>query len=350
MRQYARRRLAITGFAAALVAATFLGGAASGATDPEQCNPVGRQFCLTISDEDGVSHSTEAISRHTTFAVNVRNRGATQLNNGTVSWELVDVVGGQEQPSTAAFRSSSVPAGCTLDAPTELTCVIDHLPPGQSVSFGPVPTRTSLNLAATATRLRVTGNFNEGPSDGQPQDPNPDTFVTTGDMVYETSGQGSASVIFDGGSTILDSSSDDDQFSVFKVPVPAGFAGLGLAFLKEFESGETGYFCPAGVTCFGESITTDAPDGIFVPGSPANVLTTFPKAILSAAKVTEKTLKVNHRHDDGSIVQIQAKCSGEIGTLPPLSELPCRRVKIDNQLKLVMVDIYDFDQGNWGMS
>jgi hypothetical protein len=347
MRQYARRRLAITGFAAALVAATFLGGAASGATDPEQCNPTGRQFCLTISDEDGVSQSTAAIPRHTTFAVNVRNRGGQQLNNGTVSWELVDVVGGQEQPSTAAFRSSSVPAGCTLDAPTELTCVIEHLPPGQSVSFGPVPTRTSLNLAATATRLRVTGNFNEGPSDGQPSDPNPDTFVITGDMVYETSGQGSTSVIFDGGSTVLDSSSDDDQFSVFKVPVPAGFAGLGLAFLKEFEKGETGYFCPASVTCFGESVTTDTPDGIFPPGSPANVLMTFAKAILSDAKVAEKDVKVNHRYEDGSIVQIGAKCSGAIGTVPPLSELPCRRVKTDNQLKLVQVDVWDVDQGNW---
>ena len=349
MRQHARRRLALTGFAAALVAATFLGGAASGATDPEQCNPTGRQFCLTISDTDGVSQSTESNSRHTTFAVNVRNRGGPTLNQGSVDLELVDVVADQEQPSTAAFSASHVPTGCTLVAPTALSCDIQHLPSGQSVSLGPVPTRTSQNLAATATRLRVTGNFNEGPSDGQPSDPNPDTFTISGDMVYETSGQGSTSVIFDGGTTVLDSSSDDDQFSVFKVPVPGGFAGLGLALLEEFESGETGYFCPAGVTCFGESITTEAPDGIFLPGSPANVLTTFAKALLPA-KVTEKTLKVNHRYDDGSIVQIQAKCSGAIGTVPPLSELPCRRVKINNQLKLVQVDVWDVDQGNWGMS
>jgi hypothetical protein len=347
MRHYARRRLAITASAVGLLAAAFLGGAANGSTDPELCNPVGRDFCLTISDEDGVSQSTAAISRHTTFAVNVRNRGGTQLNNGTVSWELFDVVGGQEQASTAAFRSSFVPAGCTLDAPTELTCVIEHLPAGQSVSFGPVPTRTSLNLDATATRLRVTGNFNEGPSDGQPQDPNPDTFIITGDMVYETSGQGSKSVVFAGGSTVLDSSSDDDQFSVFKVPVPAGFAGLGLAFLQEFESGETGYFCPAGLTCFGESITTEAPGGIFGPPSPANLLVTFAKTLLGD-KVTEKTLKINHRYENGSIVQILAKCSGAIGTVPPVSELPCRRVEIKGQI--VKVDAWDVDQGEWGMS
>lgn len=61
---------------------------------------------------------------------------------------------------------------------------------------------------------------------------------------------------------------------MFAVPVGAGFGGFELATLKEFSSGESGYFCPAGFSCFGQTVATAAP-GIFSPANLANVLMTL---------------------------------------------------------------------------
>ena len=61
---------------------------------------------------------------------------------------------------------------------------------------------------------------------------------------------------------------------------------------------------------------------------------------------------VHHDPEDGPPIQITAKCTGAVGTQPPLSQIPCRRVVFDRQAnpKVAIIDAWDFKQGDWGFS
>ena len=104
----------------------------------------------------------------------------------------------------------------------------------------------------------------------------------------------SQSVAFLGGRRGLEDASRPPR-PVERVPRPVVAAvpgGFQLATLEEFSSGDTGYFCPTGFACFGQSVATSAP-GIFSaiePGEPRH--DDGPGA--ASEGVTEKSLRVHH--------------------------------------------------------
>lgn len=345
------RRPAGPSILAAFATALILGGAAPGATGPEVCNPSGRQVCVTIADTDGVSRSSASGARFMTYAVTVRNRGNSTLTNGVILLDLRDVVGGQPQASTASWVRTKLTDGCSSTAPGQITCLVHQLKRGESTTFGPMPVTTSQTANASATRLVVTAGFKEKGNDSHDPpgpDPQSDTFTASEDTGYENNPERSATIVFSGVDIALDTATNDEQSSVFPLPVPQSFAGFGDASLEEFDKGQSGYFCPASVSCFGQSVTTVG-RGIFSPGNPAELLATVKLSSLPYG-VNEWNLRVHHRYDKGTVVSFKTKCSGGIGTAPPASELPCRRVSIDSWKKRVVIDAWDVDQGNWGFS
>jgi hypothetical protein len=68
--------------------------------------------------------------------------------------------------------------------------------------------------------------------------------------------------------------------------------------------------------------------------------------------VSENGLVVHHDPEDGPPIEITAKCSGAVGTQPPLAEIPCRRVVFDRKADpdVAVIDAWDFKQGDWGFS
>jgi hypothetical protein len=333
----------------ATTAVASLGSAASASNPTELCNPNGRAICITTSDIDGVSHSTTSFARHTVYTVSIRNGSGSTLTNVRATLELVDVVAGVDEPSGGAFVGATLPTVCTLDTPTHATCELSNLAGGAGASLGSFGARTSTNLAAGTMRLDVTVQANERANDrGDPVDPNVDTFTKGEPTSLEQISDLSASIAFSGGSTVLDTSPDDEQFSQFFVRVPAAFTGFQLTTLEEFDAGAAGYFCPAGVTCFGQSVKTSAP-GIFSSGNPAELKSTV--LLSSVGKgVTPKSLVVHHDPDVGPTIEITAACSGAIGAQPPVAELPCRRVVFDRKAGVAIIDAWDHDQGDWGFS
>ena len=341
------RRVFVLVPVAAIVASL---GSVAHASDPsEACNPTGRTICVTTSDVDGVSHSTATFARSTVYTVSVRNGGGSTLTNLRVQLDLVDVVDGVDQASSGELVAATLPAVCTRVSPTRANCPLANLGAGDDVSLGSFAARTSKNTSALVMRLDVFVEAKERANDhGDPNDPNIDTFTKGEPTSLEPLSDLSASMAYAGGSTVLDTTPGDSQHTKFFVNVPSSFSGFVLTTLEEFDPGETGYSCPTGFACFGQTVRTSAP-GLFSAGNPAEVLATV---LLSALEkgVTEKSLIVHHDPDDGPPIQFTSKCSGEIGTPPPAAELPCRRVVFDKKAGVAIIDAFDTNQGEWGWS
>lgn len=319
----------------------FLGGAARASTS-SGCNDSGRAICIAIEDVDNITHSTATVARYTRYTATVSNGGGSTLTNGSATMTLKDVVAGVAGPATAKFVAA--PTGCTSVSPTTFTCPLPNLSAfAAAPTIGPFFASTSTNTAATATRLEVTATFKEKASDHGAPDPQSDAFTWAEDTSLELGQDFSQSVAFLGGSTVLETLGGyRGQSSVFRVPVASGFTGSTLTTLTEFSSGESGYFCPAGFSCFGQSVATSAP-GIFSATNLANLLTTMDLALLPPG-VGEKSLRVHHT---GS-APFTTACTGAVGVTP--SVVPCRRVVIDKKAGIVTIDVWDNHQGDWGFS
>lgn len=166
---------------------------------------------------------------------------------------------------TTTAKFVAAPTGCTPVSPTTtFTCSLPNLAAHTSApTIGPFFASTSTNELATKTRLEVTATFKERASDRGTSDPQSDTFTLREETVLETGEDFSQSVDFFGGPTVLETlAGHSGQSSVFRVPVAEGFDGSALTTLKEFSSDDGGYFCPAGFSCFGQSVATAAP-GVF---------------------------------------------------------------------------------------
>jgi hypothetical protein len=336
-------RLATRGVGATILATTVLIGAAEASTGPEVCSTGAQPACLTISDTDDVSRSTESTSRYGMFSFAVRNAGAIRLHT-ILELKLVDVVEG-EQPTNAAFNAP-LPAGCTSPAPDELVCAADGIRAGETREVGPALVRTSTDESAAATRVLAT--LSKAPKPEEPES-EPELLLTSSeDMVYAALGDSSKSVVFAGASTLLETSGDDLQSSQFPITVPQTFEGFLLTSIEEFDPSDEGYFCPSESGCFGQSVTTFAP-GIFSPSHPANQLVRIARSAVPK-NISSRNLKVTHLRGSGQTVVITRTCRGAIGVAPAPAELPCRRISLNTATQTFLIDVWDVDQGDWGFS
>ena len=271
------------------------------------------------------------------------NGGGSALTNGSATVTLKDVVGGNPVATTAKFVAT--PAGCTTVSTTSFTCPLPNLAAfAAAPTIGPFFASTSTDTAATATRLVVTATFKEKANDNGSSDPNLDLFSWSEDTILEPGPDFSQSVAFLGGSTLLETlPGHRGQSSVFRIPVVAAVpGGFELTTLEEFSSGDTGYFCPTGFACFGQSVATSAPRHLLgvEPGEP--------------------------RHDDGPGAAPEGR-DREVASRPPRRGapsrlraaehcsrrrrvVPCRRVVIDRKAGVVTIDVWDDHQGDWGFS
>ena len=124
-----------------------------------------------------------------------------------------------------------------------------------------------------------------------------------------------------------------------KLSVPGGVAR------GHFEVLEQDYgalvTCPAGFECLGQKVTTIA-TGL----APVNLQITYEG---STSGLNENGLVVFHQPNTGPVVEIDEKCSGAIFSgPPPASEIPCRRVDIDHNDDIILVDAWDSSNGQWG--
>ncbi len=174
----------------------FLGGASPGAADVtgSACPPApqNRQFCVTVTDVDGVSRSPalpgDPFYMQTVVSIESKEASRT-LTNVALTATIVDVLADHSTAATTATLASATTdrAGSSCGPLAEtgtITCDVGSLSPGDTWSATLVLT-TSRTTDAIATRTRARASANERENDStDPRDPVQEAQEATNDTSY----------------------------------------------------------------------------------------------------------------------------------------------------------------------
>jgi hypothetical protein len=339
-------------FCGLLASIALVGGAdrlaASTTTHCNQPDPTGREFCVTIQDLDGVSPTgvsgsgprQVAVTAYQYYKFTIENKGGSTLTNGVVTLVLTDrFFTGDPANSKAMFVPSGSASFCssTKANPNTVTCSLASIPAGGLLTFT-VGYRTSDAANVKETVAAVTAGFKEGAKKGANPAALPFTEITS----LEPDPEKSVAWSPPGQEVSLGTSSADEQFSILQYKVPADKTAFEATLTES-----NGFVCHPEETCFGELVTTDLPDPTAFSASNAFHLR-IAVSLDIAPGGPESGYVVSHRLDDNTfevLTQPDDTCSAN----PPTSTeaLPCFIVDKDNQAKLLIFDIYAFENGGW---
>jgi hypothetical protein len=341
---------------AGLLGLALLGGAggstASTATTCSVPDPTGREFCVTIDDQDGVSPSGLVgtgklqvnVTAYQYYKFSIENVGGSTLTNGTLKATLKDKVGTAEPNSTASYVAAASASFCsrTSTNPNTVSCSLPNIAAGPQPLVFYLVYRTSTTPGVTATNLSGAIGFKEG-SNG-PNGANPATFPVS--ELTSLEGDPETSVAWSPPSSHVSlgtSPTFDTQFSTLAYDVPPGKS----AFLARETEGAGSVPCPTGLTCFGEVVTTDlsgAEAGTFSSSNLFHLTITI--SLDSVPGGNTDNIALVHLRDNATVPEvIRARCSSS----PPAATdtLPCIIVTKDNKAKLLIIEAYGFVNGGW---
>jgi hypothetical protein len=345
-----RRALLLCAFLASIA---LMGGAdritASTQRPCTTADPSGRLFCVTIIDLDGVSPSGLVgsggkqvnVNAYHFYKLTIENIDGSTLTNGTATLVLTDELStGASVNSTAVFNQSASAPFCspTSTDPNKVTCSIANIPGGVTKPEFIVGYRTSMTPDVVSTKASVTVAFKEGANNGANPaslsfdettslEPNPQTSLAWSPPEQDV--------------TLGTSPTFDSQFSLLQYKVPAGKKPF-VATLAESD----GFVCHADLNCFGELVTTDltlADPTSFSASNPFHLTMKIGLDLVPGGNTN--SIVVSHKPEVGPIEIISTRCSSN----PPAATdtLPCIFVSKDNKLKLLVIDIYAFENGGW---
>ncbi len=334
----------------------LLGGAGrSTASTTPQCStpdPTGREFCVTIEDQEGVSPSgllgegkrQVDVTAYQYYRFSIENKGGSTLTNGTLKATLKDQVGTQELNSTASYVAAASASFCsgTSTDPNTVSCSLPNIAAGPQPLVFYLVYRTSTTVGVTGTNLSGVVGFKEG-SNG-PNGANPATFPVSEQTSLEGDPEASVAWSPPSAHVVLGTSPTfDTQFSTLAYTVPAGKS----AFLARQTEGTGSLPCPAGLMCFGEVVTTDlsgAADGTFSSTNLFHLTITIGLDAVPGGN-TDSIVLV-HLGDNATDPEvIRTRCSSS----PPAGSdtLPCITVTKDNKAKLLIIDAWGYQNGGW---
>jgi hypothetical protein len=344
----------------ALVAGAGRSKAGIGTPNCSKPDPTGRQFCVTITDQDNVSPSGPFgsgkrqvdVTAYQYYEFFVENKGGSTLTNGTLSATLTDHVvtqaGASDVPSTALF----VPAGsapyckAASTTPNTVSCLLPNMPANSTLDFF-LAYRTSTTANVTATALSGVMGFKEGangPNGANPATINDlaETTVLEPDPESSVAWSPTASNVQMGTSPTFDS-----QWSTLQYKVPSGEP----SFLADMNEGVDD-LCPSALAaqlvkkCFSgaEKVTTvlsAAELGTFSQTNPFHLTINIDQNLVTG---NLDNVKMIHRGDSGTEI-ISLHCAHT----PPLptDTLPCITVGNNPNAKTDVINAYGFQNGGW---
>lgn len=345
---------------AGLLGLALLGGAGrSTASTTPQCSvpdPTGRHFCVTIEDQEGVSPSgllgtgklQVDVTAYQYYKFSIENVGGSTLTNGTLKATLKDHVvtttETKDVNSTASYVAAGSASFCsrTSTDPNTVSCSLPNIAASPQPLVFYLVYRTSTTPDVKATNLSGLIGFKEG-SNGS-NGANPATFAVSEGTSLE--GDPESSVAWSPPSSHVSlgtSPTVDAQFSTLAFNVPPGRA----AFLAKESEGTDTLPCPAGLTCFGEVVTTDlsgAEAGTFSSSNLFHLTITI--SLDSVPGGNTDNIALVHLRDNATIPEvIRTRCSSS----PPAGSdtLPCITVTKDNKAKLLIIDAWGYQNGGW---
>jgi hypothetical protein len=339
----------------ALLAVALAGGAArSMASTTPRCSqpdPTGRQFCVTIEDQEGVSPSGTFgtgkrqvdVTAYQYYRLTFENKGGSTLTNGTLTVSLTDHVvtqtGTSDVASTASFDAAASAPFCSASSGV-VTCSLGNIPASSQKAPFYLVYRTSTTPGVASTTLSGTAAFKEGANG--PNGANPATLDVTEGTSLEIDPEESVAWSPPAAHVVMATNPTyDAQFSKLQYDVPAGKPGFAAS-----ASEGSGSLCAAGLTCFGEVVTTDLSGSAAGTFSATNLFhLTITISLDAVPGGNTSNVVLVHRRDDGLTEVVSTQCSGS----PPTSSdrLPCIVVTRDNKAKLLIIDAWGFLNGGW---
>jgi len=337
----------------AVVVGLFGGAGRSTASTSTHCttpDPSGRLFCVAVDDSDGVSptgvvgtgKSQVDVLAYQFYKVTITNSSGNSLTNGNLTVVLSDSTPAGIVNSTALYTPSASTSTCssTSTSPNTVKCPLANLAAGASTGTIVLAYRTSTTLDVTATTAALKVGFKEGTNGANGANPATLSFSETTSL--EPDPEASVAWSPPGKSVRLGTSPGfDKQFSKLQYDVPAGKSAF-VSTLAE----SSGYVCATGLTCFGELVTTNlsaAAAGTFSVSNVFHLTLTMSLDLVPGGNTN--AIVVSHRRDDNTFEVVSRRCAS---TPPgPAEQLPCIAVTKDNKAKLLVVDVWGFENGGW---
>lgn len=334
----------------------MVGGAdrIAAATSEPHCttpDPSGRLFCVTVEDRDGVSptgvqgsgQSQVEVTAYQFYRFAIDNKGGSTLTNGTATVVLTDhFFEGDPANSKAVFVPSGSASFCSLTKtnPNTVTCSLANIPAGTTTLPFVVAYRTSDAPGVKESHAAVTVAFKEGAKKGANPatlpfleitslEPNPDESVA-----WSPPGQNVS---------LATSPTFDSQFSVLQYKNPADNEPF-VATLTESDD----FVCEETVDCFGELVTTDLPDpAAFSESNLFHLRITISADVAPGGNIDNYV--ISHQFDNGGFEVLDSDDHCTANPPPVTDTFPCFTPTKGtlNGIKVVIFDIYAFENGGW---
>jgi hypothetical protein len=267
------KRGVLFGLAGVLVVALVVGlGAAAPAraevvSKVDQCNPTGRQICITLRTFQNItaSDSTRATdgNRYTWVEWSLKNRGTSTLTNVAATVRFCDAGTSLTDPLHPCASSAALvapPAGCTAPNATTLVCTYPNLAAGASTAPQSTYFRTAY-APVPSTDITVTASAKEGPNDAKSCDPltdaNCDTWPVTITNSYEPELDAAYTFAINGNKFHLQT---DDALSSFDFTAAQGIFFTTFKTLP-FSSDPATNYCFSSVPCFDRTLFANTDNG-----------------------------------------------------------------------------------------
>jgi hypothetical protein len=359
--------------AALLVLALVAGAGRSKASTSSGCvqpAPSGRQFCVTIVDQDGVSPSGVVgsgnrqanVTAYQYYKFTIQNVGGSTLTQGTGSFTLTDHVvtqaGTSDVNSSAVYVPDASAPFCSVTSttPNAVSCTFQNQAAGSDPLVFYLVYRTSTTANVTRTDLSGSVTFKESTTNGANpsslpicNDPDPTKCAMSAQTSLEPDPESSVTWSPTNSNVQMGTSpTADTQWSVLQYKVPPGKA----SFLANMGEGADN-LCPSALAqglvkkCFPgvEKVTTvlsAAASGTFSADNPFHLTINVDQNVVSGGNI-----KLIHLPDPPATVPeiISTQCAHT----PPLPSdtLPCITVGKDTNAHLTIINAYGFQNGGW---
>jgi hypothetical protein len=255
-----RLLLAALGFTTLALLGTPSGIASDATSDPCPPGAKDRQFCVTVSDTDGVSRSPDPASgdpaNYMRYVVTMKNHGGPTLTNARLATQLFDLSSSGSVATTAtlvSLTSTPTTGACTETAPGVSACDIGSLASGATFTATFVYT-TSTSPAVTGTEMTATATTSERSHDQQPRDPVQESRTVINTTVYENRDDAAATFVPGGTSRALRLVTTESSLG-FTTPGDVGF----VATVEDFANDPL--HCFADLPCLSQTTRSDVAGG-----------------------------------------------------------------------------------------
>ena len=294
----------------AALAAVGIGGAATGATEPETCTESGPLVCISVvGSPETVPPSNPGSPTYVSYEVSVTNRARSSITHLTIR--------GTFSAGLSLFSATPSVGSCTT-AGGALSCMLGRLTSGAGATVAVVARSPEVEGVATAS---FTASFDERVNDSSTPDPKQDSVSQAEETTIEAVAGTAASFVPQGASVELTTDPTGAGVATLADPLigDVGITSAPASVLALIDEVAAPVACPKRVVCRGGDWLHASIPGTYDP--PLAFGFRWDKSLVPSSLNAKKFAVLYTECLEGCRLQvITTRCKS---ATPPASELPC---------------------------